>query len=52
MCGAIKSVQGALYAGDFSFTPRLLFPRENSPDARLTGGWVGTRAGLGVLEKR
>jgi len=43
---------GALHAGDFSFTPRLLCPQENNPGAHLTGGWIGARAGLGVLEKR
>jgi hypothetical protein len=35
-----------------SFTPRPFYPREKSPGAHWTGGWVDPRAGLDDVEKR
>jgi hypothetical protein len=35
-----------------SFTSRPLYPGETATGTRWMGGWVGSRAGLDVVEKR
>jgi hypothetical protein len=35
-----------------SFTPLPLYPGERARGTDFTGGWVGPRAGLGVMEKK
>jgi hypothetical protein len=32
--------------------PAALYPRERTPGAHLTGGWVGPRAGLDAEARR
>jgi hypothetical protein len=50
--GSLPCSLGTRWRWVASFMPRPLYPRQRATDTCLIWGWVGTRAGLVVMEKR
>jgi hypothetical protein len=44
-------VTSAQVGGEWTFTPRLLYPRRKSPGTHLIGGSTNPKTGLDVIEK-